>query len=422
MTKDIVIVDLWTDTNRGDCALQLGIISLLREKFPSSRISGVFRFGTNEFEDAVDETNFTRAALDESYGGIRNTFYAGDNSSKFSGITHKLISLWSFFEVFIWLLLFKVGLKNLIPFSKKVVIDKISNADIVVWKGKNFRDYGGFAGINRQATLLIAGYISHALNDNVHCVNASVWDMKNPMERFMLKGALEPCKSVTVRERESLKNIQSYMTGASHIVLAQDLSFHTLAQIETNSSGKRVTNSRVALTLTSWGSEEEQEVYVESIVLSLRALYKYDPELSVVVVPQVTRRAEDNSFVIDRVISLLSDTDLNIEVMTGSPSIEELLEAYSSCRMLIGTRMHSCVFARAVGCPFVAIAYDAGAKWDILKEFWPERFVTTYTAQGRPLSDLVSEVYSYGSEFIEASEAAYSKLIKLSKVNVKYVS
>lgn len=422
MSKDIVIVDLWTDTNRGDCALQLGIISLLREKFPSSRISGVFRFGTNEFKDAVNETDFTRAALDESYGGVRNTFYAGDNSSRFTGVTHKLVSLVSFVEVFTWLFLFKIGLRKLIPTSKKVVMEKISNADIVVWKGKNFRDYGGVSGINRQATLLIAGYISHVLNDNVHCVNASVWDMKNPVERMMLKGALAPCKSVTVRERESFKNIKSYMKDASHIVFAQDLSFHTLAQIKTYSPVKRESNSKIALTLTSWGAEEEQKAYAESIAHSLKALYRSDPNLSVIVVPQVTRRAEDNSFVIDRVTSLLSDTGLNIEVMTGSPSIEELLEAYSSCRMLIGTRMHSCVFARAVGCPFVAIAYDAGAKWDILKEFWPDKLVTTYTAQMSPLSELVSEVYVNGSGLIEASEAAYRELMELSKVNVKYVS
>ena len=197
--KSIVLLDLWTDANRGDCALQLGLIGMVRERWPQARVFGVFRFGTNEMSTALAEAGITAAALDGHCGGLRRTYYSAANLNRHGPLAAKLVSLFSFIEAFFWLCLYKLRLPG-VPRAKKQVMDELAHADVVIWKGKNFRDYGGLGGINRQMTLLSAGMLGTSLNRNVHCVNASVWEMRYRVERWLVQRTIAKCRSLTVRE------------------------------------------------------------------------------------------------------------------------------------------------------------------------------------------------------------------------------
>lgn len=422
--KTILLLDLWTDANRGDCALQSGLIAMVRDKWPDAEVFGVFRFGINEMASAAAEVSFTSAALDGFSGGVRRTYYSADNFRRFGTMAKKIISLLSFVEVFFFLLAYKLKLAFLVPAAKRDVLQRISSADAVIWKGKNFRDYGGIGGINRQLTLLSAGILATTLNKNVHCVNASVWPMRNQIERSLVKFAFARCKSISVREPASLKAIEEIKLTDVPVHFAQDLSFYCLQRGYKAVGQRRVqTEIRydVALTVTQWGGSDDQKRYVDTLRQCLNKLTEAGAR-KFVVVPQVTRAAEDSSRLVNELRKLVSKhSDISIEVVEGSPDIARLLDFYERSRLLIGTRMHSCVFAMSVGTPFIAIAYDAGPKWDILKQFWPERFVFEYGSRGIEVATAAAELFKAASEIVSEAGKRFEALAAASFNNVKFI-
>jgi colanic acid/amylovoran biosynthesis protein len=422
--KSVVLLDLWTDANRGDCALQIGLIAMARDKWPDAKIAGIFRFGVNEMNEAAAEVQFTSAELDELCGGLRRTYYSAANYSRLTSPAGKILSLWSFVEAFAFLLLYKLGLAALVPRAKRSVLRRLETADVVVWKGKNFRDYGGLGGINRQFTLLSAGLIASWLNPRLHCVNASVWPMRNAIERMLVRRAFSKCLSISVREPASLDAIKRLGLPKVAVHFAQDLSFYCLrAKYGATGSKRKPVDLEydVALTVTQWGNSSAQASYLEALRKSVSQLAAAGAR-KFVVVPQVTRAAEDSS----ALVAALSDTfaalpQASLAVLKGSPDIGDLLDTYERCGLLIGTRMHSCVFAASVATPFVAIAYDAGPKWDILKEFWPARFVFEYGSAGDAIAGAAVELFRAPTQVVAAASARFGLLAVQSFDNVKHI-
>lgn len=416
--KKIVIVDLWTDANKGDEALQVGLVRMLRDKHPKAEIIGVFRFDLNEFDTAKPEIQKTCALLDRACGGLRRTHYAGDNAAKLKGARHILFSLYSFVELAVFLGLYKFGAKRLVPKLHRDVMSEIADADVVVWKGKNFRSFGGIAGVNRQATLLVAGVISRILNPRVFCVNASIWKMGRGFEGTMVASVLRLFRSVSVRDSGSQAAAREM--GLKNVFFAHDLSFYYLKTVSSAGTKGVREKTSIALTVTKWGSETENARYVDALVASISALAD-EGVRDVYIVPQVTRKAESNEALVKRLVSQIDALGKGCAVrdIRGELSIDELLAAYSRCSLLIGTRMHSCVFARFVGTPFVGIAYDDGPKWDILREFWPAELIVPYSVGGEELKEKCLRGYRNGPSLLENSEAFFKKLPELSFMNVK---
>ncbi len=416
--NDIVLLDLWTDANRGDNCLQSGLIGMARQKWPHSKIRGVFRFGFNEFESAIPEVSDTIGQLDEAIGGLRRTYYSAENFDKFKGLQHAVVSLYSFVEVVLFLALYKLKLKGLIPSKRRNVITMIAGADHVVWKGKNFRDYGGIGGVKRQSTLLVAGVIAITLNKSVSCLNASVWNLRSKVERKMIKYIFSRCKNVSVRDRSSLDNVRELVDSSiTNVYFAQDLSFYDLYhRHQCYSIKERAGEPKydVAITVTEWGGASQKEHYVD-LLKCLVANLKENGFSRFVVVPQVTREAESNSWAVDELKNYCSDS---LEIISEELSIERLLAIYSKSRLLIGTRMHSCVFAASVNTPFIGIAYDAGPKWDILSEFWPSEFVYTYSSPESEVLNGVIKLLSSDSGDLHVSADQFKKLSDESYFNV----
>ncbi len=417
MKNKILLMDLWTDANRGDLALQGGLIHMLRDKYPMSELVGVFRFGLNEFETALPEISSTCSMLDRYYGGLRKTHYAGSNALKFRGAVHKIISLYSFIELTFLLLFYLAGLKLLIPSAHRQVMEEILSADLVVWKGKNFRCYGGLSGLNRQATLLAAGVVARILNPRVYCVNASIWNMKSGIERWMVKTVLSLCRSVSVRDIGSMEAASSL--SIPNYFFAHDLSFYYLNALSRRCNAERHDNA-IALTVTRWGSAQESDNYVEALISAAGALIEKGVS-QIYIIPQVTRTAESSRSLIERFKTGVLEVDRNVVLhdLDRELTIPELLDLYGSCKLLLGTRMHSCVFARFVNTPFVGIAYDDGPKWDILREFWPVSFIVPYTVSRSELAEKALQVYADGETLIDFTEEKFRQLPALSYENLR---
>lgn len=361
MAENIAVIDLWTDANRGDCALQLGLIKMLKQKYPDAGIHGIFRFGYNEISSALPETAYTRDELDFVYFAPRPTLYAGLNTKRNFWV-RKLHSLLSFVIVIFYFLLHSFHLNFLLPVEVKRTFLILEEADVVYWKGKNFRDYPGFMGIQRQLTLLFAGYLTRLLCKKVQLVNASVWSINNVFQKNMIKAAMAHCERITVRDKSSQVNLKQLGLESEY---SRDLSFFEIySHLPLESVEKEFS---IVLTVTKWGNEIQRKNY-RSYLASIINHKLATSELYVAISPQVVREAENNNDEIEELLELIDDRN-RVVVKTEVNDIRSLMKLYASSQFLVGTRMHSCVFAASVGTPFLAIAYDSGPKWEVLYDF-----------------------------------------------------
>lgn len=419
--REIVVVDLWTDSNRGDNALQVALVRMLREEFPHSRITGVFRFGTNELESARPEIAHTSAVLDEVLGGIRRTYYSEANAGRFTGLAHQVVSLLSFLEAFACVVLHRLAGRSsarLVGRARSRTMQAISGSDLVVWKGKNFRDHPGATSVTRAMTLGGAGYLAGVLAGRIVCVNASFWPIRNRVAGTVLRRAFRRCDVVTVRDRPSVVHARDLLGTGPDVRFCADLSFALVDSLRstTGTGPGPARHKTVGLTLTAWGDDSTKDRHLTSLTAALSALADGGAE-RVLVVPQVTRRAEDNSALVEDLVARVSGF-VDVEVLGGAPTVEELLGVYGGVRLLVGGRMHSCVFARASGVPFVALAYDDGPKWHVLREFWEDGLVLPYDAEPGTTTAACLRAWREGDRLVERSAEAWDRCVTGSRTNM----
>jgi len=73
--KIIVIVDYLSEKNRGDAAIHLGLINILRNCYPDATISAISTIGANQFpkmEKEYDQSNLLGIKV---IGGLVPTYY-----------------------------------------------------------------------------------------------------------------------------------------------------------------------------------------------------------------------------------------------------------------------------------------------------------------------------------------------------------
>ena len=417
--RTIAVLDLWTDANRGDEALQAGLFQLLRDAHPGARLTGVFRFGTNEIERALPEIRGSVDRLDEALGGLRRTQYAAGLVRR--GSWRRAVDLLSFVEALACLIAFRAlgdASRWVIGSARHRTLVALCSADVVVWKGKNFRDYRGASSVTRALTLTSAAWFAGWLRRELHCVNASFWPIRSGLQARLYRSAFRKCASVTVRERSSVEYAKALLGPRVTVRYCPDLSFAVVGQPLTEVLDDDPID--VALTVTGWGSGSEQDHYLQALEDAVISLSELGAS-SFAILPQVIRSAEDSSQIATELQRRVAAKGIELAVIGGPLSIDQLRGSYARARMLVGTRMHSCVFARSVGTPFVAVSYDSGPKWEVLGEFWPSDLIVDYSATSAELIAACLSVWLDGSALVEASQPSWDKCIAGVGSNMDFV-
>jgi colanic acid/amylovoran biosynthesis protein len=214
-------------------------------------------------------------------------------------------------------------------------------------------------------------------------IGASVWNQKSNLAEKMLAYAFKSCEFVTVRETcsfEAAKRI-AYSYNFPEPLLIPDLSFASFkdrkeiiqnrAQLSTSDHPQII-----GLTIHDWNAESRKTR--NKYLVSLTGLMNYYATLGsrIIIVPQVSVTWEDSSKMIGEL--LVNVRTANVSIIEGDPTVQELLQLYSSLDLLVATRMHSAIFAAAVNTPIVAIPYDKGGKWGIIEELGYGDYLINY--------------------------------------------
>ncbi len=413
----VVLLDYCSEKNRGDAAMQVGLLKLVFRFIKEPIISIITVFGSNQSGELLQEYDHSINWPVKILGGLKPTYFPINN--------HKVDSLFPFeFKqgimffvdlVFLLLISLKIPIKlikYIVPRGYHETIDAINNADLVIWNGRNFRSRKNHL-IEFYRTLHVVFHplVCIALKKPIACVGASLWHLHNPLSRMLMRYTFNKCFFVSFREELSYKEARILLGRdcKTELALLPDLSFamyeegkkikHNRAPISNNTYPKVI-----GFTIVDWAGDgyKAREEYKTAIKDVIRFYLKHNSRI--VIIPQVTKTWEDNNALITEIIKDQKNNE-NISIIMGEPTVEELLINYSKLDFLIATRMHSAIFASFVGTPLVVISYDAGGKWSIIQELGYRDYLINYSdISYEKLIDKINNCWSNKNQILTTIE------------------
>lgn len=401
MTKKILITNGYSDSNKGDLAITLGTIEALKSAFTGAHITlqSVYSKKDPQFDF---HNRFVRAQLDAIQEMIIPSPYV--ESAKSSLASHLLASMRLTLS-YLGLFLHLVKLSSLTRFLNKnqdESINEFYTADLVVMKGGQYiyNDQGGVRGFLYLIRMLTPLF----LRKDIIIMGQSIGPIQGKLSKSLTKLALKRAKSILAREQKTIDYLKSDLGVFHNVQPIPDMAFFFSTEIASVSvqDGPPL----IGITVVNWyfpgekNIEKCRESYAEKIAITVNTLNK-ENSYNFVFIPQVTveHHGESDLQMIDKIVRKL-DADVEHSVIKEDLSIDKILKTYKKCRLLIGTRLHSCILALCANTPVIAIRYQGFKTEGIMRSLGLEHNVieiNNFTAE--QLTMLINKAISGADTF-----------------------
>lgn len=241
----------------------------------------------------------------------------------------------------------KVGiLTNKVNKGQKDDIVEFNKFSIEILKGIRWTDVviGGGGGIFQDKTssksfyyYLFIIFLSLLFKKKVYLIGQSFSPLKKRINGFLLRFFLNNVEKIYVRDSFSKNYLEKLGVRSDKIILSTDLAFLLDIPFPSREEDKKI----LGINLRKWGN-----LNLENLNSTLETLIsKYDSFYF------FSFQQEDSQF-----YEILKDKFKKIDLI--EPQDPNFYDYYSSCRLFIGMRLHSCILSVLLGIPFIAISYD----------------------------------------------------------------
>jgi len=349
-----LITDVNTSYNKGDAAIVLGMIKIIKQIYPESSIS-VLTPTPNE--DMKYYSRYGVKTHQQLFGTMNRTV-----PKIILGITH----LFRFLYYLFWK---KFTFLPLRP-SERIALDLYCNADIII-SCSGGRLGGGK--LRQIITILIPIYLAKKFRKKVFVCAQSVEPFRNYVMKKLVTFVLNKVDCITVRESISFNTLKSINLKVP-IGLTADLAFlldaekldlgNTLLQ----NAGIFPSNKiRIGMTVTNWRAEEKgpkdkEERFVDTITDAIEQIIK-EHDAVFVLFPQVIISPNEDDRIISNKIkqNITKSLSSNIFVLTENYTPQQLKSMMGNMDIFIGKRLHSCIFTLSQYLPTIVIGYEKKA-------------------------------------------------------------
>jgi len=362
MIKNIVITHGYSDSNKGDLAITQATVDALSGRFQEAEITLMSTFRVNDPDFWFHNRKMKENDID-IIQGILPTPYIGSNTSF-------IINLLAAARLFKDIIQLKTSLS--IPFLGKLVggkqhlaVSTMRKADLVVVKGGQFiyNDKEDLRGDLFLWRTLQPIKVAHQLNKKIIIFGQSVGGFATIKSEKIAAKYLKLCDKILVREKLSYDLLAKY--NVKNLELIPDTAFYIdKKDVEINLNNKE-DKDVLGITVVNWNfaesnnPEEAKEQYVSNLIYAIEeSTVKHN--LFPVFIPQVTVRHHGKSDLdlINLISVKLNEKGIKHYIVKEDYSSSEMVGLYSKCKLLIGTRLHSCILAAVAGTPVIAIRYQ----------------------------------------------------------------
>ncbi|MGB3757883.1 MAG: polysaccharide pyruvyl transferase family protein [Rivularia sp. (in: cyanobacteria)] len=392
---NILISHVFGTQNKGDWILVSEIIDILKLAFPESTIYAVTR--DPDSQSAVLPEVKWCSRLETSFR--RNKLFRS-----FEIITGLLkIILFAQFKV-----LFNL-FKNHNPYLK--IID---SADLVVMCPGGYWDSSHPSFISNLVNL----WLLVSCNKKIIWAPQSIERIKNPILQNLFTRCLNKAEIIFVREQESFDYVNFLNISKEKIYQVPDLAFYH--QVDASYSGSeqlsQIQQSKfIACTGVDWyfpnseNPQKSREQYILSLAESAKYFYKkYD--LPMLLVRQIGNSLKDGDGDISILREIQDMSDGSARVIEDDLHPDELITLLGKSLFVIGSRMHSNIFALLSARPVVAISYQKKTDGIMKMLSLEDYLVSIYDIKPDYLINTAQKVYDSHVELSLQIKSTISKI------------
>jgi polysaccharide pyruvyl transferase WcaK-like protein len=377
MTTRALVLDIWSELNRGDGAMQFTIIDNLHRQ--GHAITAVADYGPRDLAEFRDEFDESRQLPFELLASLKFTNYAvmselrGAWLRRFVMLSKHLLNIALFY---VYLLQIRSG----VMLSRRLAqyASTVTQTDTIIWNGRNFRSNKKLLEFFEVFDLLFMYRLTQAIlrkhGHEVHIpfVGISVWRFKSDRARQLFLRHLTKVR-IFARETKTfayLKEIGSDL----QVEIIPDLSFYCLKKFqdsvpESAAGRKSLGESEgkiVGIVLKEWTVDGAgaRDGYLEHVVNFLKGVAVKE----IFIIEQVPMKKESTDKITEAFVRAIATHNWPVRQFRDRNSIHDLLRIYAQTDVIVTSRMHGAIFALSVNTPPVCIAYDKGAKWHILQD------------------------------------------------------
>ncbi len=335
---NILLLHAYSAANKGDAAILSVQLQDVRAEFPDCDI----RIST--LDSATEGATFEGVPL---HSGLfyHIAFAPKTIGEKFFNVLKAIIGIY--------------------PKEAKQFFDDLAWADKIIGVG------GGYItarkGLKPTVALwltLLEFNLAFKTQKPVELAAQSIGPFGDERQQAMAAKTLQKVSAIVVRERISEKLLQDMGISKDRVSLKPDLAFRFRSDkkqaMREHLIGLGVSMSQqvVAITVREWFGEEAQQQY-EQIIADFADWLIKEKNMQVLFVPQVTSKLhhDDDREVQARIVKRMQASQSVWSLETEYDHFE-IKGIYENMNYVVGTRMHSVIFALTANIPVIAIAYE----------------------------------------------------------------
>ena len=352
--KKIVLINSYSDNNKGDLGIILGTINTIKSKYPRCKIDAISSFTVEDVWFKTEHKELIKY-VNNIFPNIIGRVHKRTLIGKIFLVIKDIIK--SFFIEYSPFWIFNIYMN----FFYKETKDIISNSDLIISKGGSFlcnRD--NFIDKLRLRRELMIFKICLRYNKKIVIWGQSIGPIYGERDLLIIRSILKKMHLIIVREELCLSKYPLIFKDLNNIVKGHDLAFNLRSDktFERIQSVQKNGKCNVAFTLKNYNNDYSNNLYfniLKKIIFHLDNNY----ECIFHFVPHVT--IDDDILQVKRFVSSISKSisKNKIVIDENDYSINDLLEIYKSKDILIGSRLHSTIFALTTNSRVINIGYHA---------------------------------------------------------------
>lgn len=371
----VLITNAYSGRNKGDAGIILGMIQSLSTR--------------NGFKKA--EISISSADYPLDSGHYSHPVVPSFQSVQANWARNRHIRMLAFLVIIfpfslIWVFFYRYFAKDIrIPKSIRDMFRIYAKSDLIIAAG------GGYlyttSKILGNVVLFVniySFYFGVLLGKPVYIYSQSIGPFAGRFQSWLTKRALRRVRHIQVREQFSYDLVQSWKIQTP-VYVVPDAAFLLQSDEYLSAAELPGKNLRIGITARKWFRNQRAQRRYERTIGEFADWLIDSMKAFVFFIPQVTfERGNDDDRVVARDIYSIIESKHSVCLIEEELSPQEIMGLYGRMDFLIGTRMHSAIFALCMNIPAMAIAYQPKTI-GIMKQLGQNNHAVTITELSLPL-------------------------------------
>lgn len=371
----VSIVHGWSDDNRGDSAIMMGMIEYINNTYKVDDMNII------SYYEKCEEGSYNLLKFIKEKNINFDKIYSNISLKDKNKIIRYMKFLYDYLRKRLLLINYKI-FRFLFSKEEKKTLDAILNSDVVISKGGhifNSKTYKENLALFNLSFYLI---LAKKMNKKVYIFSQSFGPFENKSARKIFKNVIESSDKVLCRENVSINYLNdNFKEFKDKYIYFPDFAFNIKPKyserVKNIYNKYPIENSIVVTVRQHIYKENSEEEYLTTLKNIIERLIISGE--TVVIYPHVIgpTKIEDDRIISKKLfdmINIIYKKSNKVILLEENLSAEEVTALYSKIKFIVGTRFHSVILTLINSIPAFAISYS-GPKANIMKRFGIEKYM-----------------------------------------------